>query len=40
MKKESYSFNLLEIEETRLETIKLLNKIYQYENKIFHLSST
>ena len=39
MKKEEYSFNLLEIEETRLETIKLLNKIYQYENTIFHPSS-
>jgi ATP-dependent helicase/nuclease subunit A len=39
MIKEEFSFNLLEIEETRLETIKLLNKIYQYENKIFHPSS-
>jgi len=39
MEKEEYSFNLLEIEETRLETIKLLNKIYQYENMIFHPSS-
>jgi ATP-dependent exoDNAse (exonuclease V) beta subunit len=39
MKREKYSYNLLEIEEARLETLNLLHEVYKFETSIFHPAS-
>ncbi|UCF64983.1 MAG: UvrD-helicase domain-containing protein [bacterium] len=40
MKKEEYTFNVLEIEEVRLETLGLLNQLFEFEASIFRPGSS